>query len=182
MVSDSFATPWTVTRQAPLSMEFSRQEHWSGLPCPSPGDLPNLEIKPRSPTLQADSLPTKPSKKPMKLQDLWPFFLLCFLLSSCQKVNRASRPCEEIMEKKSWKKNNVSSTSWFCSSGLACRRLFFLKLIHSFIFNFWLHWVFDAMQGLSLVAESKGYSSLRCAGFSWWLLLLQSTGCRVREL
>ena len=36
-----FATPWTVARQAPLSMGFSRQEHWSGLPCPSPGDLPN---------------------------------------------------------------------------------------------------------------------------------------------
>ena len=43
--------------QAPLSMGFSRQEYWSGLLCPSPGDLPNTGIKPRSPTLQADSLP-----------------------------------------------------------------------------------------------------------------------------
>ena len=50
-----FATPWTIACQAPLSMEFSRQEHWSGLPCP-PGDLPNPGIKPVSLPLQADSL------------------------------------------------------------------------------------------------------------------------------
>ena len=52
-------TTWTVAHQAPLSMGFSRQEYWSGLPCPSPGDLPNPGIEPGSPTLQADSLPTK---------------------------------------------------------------------------------------------------------------------------
>ena len=45
-----FATSWTVAHQAPLSMEFSRQAYWSGLPFPSPGDLPNLGIKPGSPT------------------------------------------------------------------------------------------------------------------------------------
>ena len=44
-----FATPWTVAYQAPLSMGFSRQEYWSGLPFPSPGDLPNPGIEPRSP-------------------------------------------------------------------------------------------------------------------------------------
>ena len=49
-----FATPWTVAHQAPLSMEFSRQEYWSGLPFPSPGDLPDPRIEPRSPSLQAD--------------------------------------------------------------------------------------------------------------------------------
>ena len=43
-----FATPWTTTRQAPLSMEFCRQEYWSGSPCPLPGDLPEPEIKPVS--------------------------------------------------------------------------------------------------------------------------------------
>ena len=48
VVSDSLETPWTVTCQAPLSMEFSRQEYCSGLPFPSPGDLPNLGIKPTS--------------------------------------------------------------------------------------------------------------------------------------
>ena len=52
----TFATPWTIACQAPLSMEFSRQEHWSGLPFPSSGDLPNPGIESRSPTLQADSL------------------------------------------------------------------------------------------------------------------------------
>ena len=50
-------TLWTVARQAPPSMEFSRQEYWSGLPCPPPGDLPSPGIKSGSPALQADSLP-----------------------------------------------------------------------------------------------------------------------------
>ena len=55
-----FATPWTVAYQAPQSMEFSRQEYWSGLPNPSPGDLPKPGIEPRSPALQADTLPSEP--------------------------------------------------------------------------------------------------------------------------
>ena len=50
-----FVTPWTVTHQAPPSMEFSRQEYWSGLPLPSPGDLPNPGVEPESSALQADS-------------------------------------------------------------------------------------------------------------------------------
>ena len=54
------ATPWTVAHQAPLSMEFSRQEYWSGLLFPSPGDLPDPGIKPRSAALQADSLLSEP--------------------------------------------------------------------------------------------------------------------------
>ena len=57
-----FATPWTVAHQAPLSMGFSRQEYWSGLPFPSPGDLPNPGIKSRSPALQADTLTSEPPK------------------------------------------------------------------------------------------------------------------------
>ena len=48
-----FATLWTVNHQAPLSMEFSKQEYWSGLPCPPPGDLPDPGIKPRSPASPA---------------------------------------------------------------------------------------------------------------------------------
>ena len=51
VVSDSFTTPWTVALQAPLSMEFSRQEYWSGQPFLSPGDLPNLGMEPRFPSL-----------------------------------------------------------------------------------------------------------------------------------
>ena len=56
-----FATPWTVAYQAPPSMGFSRQEYWSGLPFPSPGDLPNPGIELGSPTLQADALPSEPT-------------------------------------------------------------------------------------------------------------------------
>ena len=60
-----FATPWTLAHQTPPSMGFYRQEYWSGLPFPSPGDLPNPGIEPRSPTLQADSLPAEPPGKPI---------------------------------------------------------------------------------------------------------------------
>ena len=55
-----FVTPWTVAYQAPLSMGFPRQEYWSALPFPSPGDLPDPWLDPRSPTLQADALPSEP--------------------------------------------------------------------------------------------------------------------------
>ena len=58
-----FTTPWTVAYKAPLSMEFSRQEYWSGLSCPSPGDLPDPEIEPKSPALRADTLPSEPPGK-----------------------------------------------------------------------------------------------------------------------
>ena len=51
-----FATPWTVAFQAPLSMGFSRQEYWSGLPFPSPGDLPDPGFEPRSPALLEDAI------------------------------------------------------------------------------------------------------------------------------
>ena len=61
-----FVTPWTVARQAPLSMGFSRQEYWSELPFPSPGDLLNSGTEPRSPDLQADSVPSEPPRKPLK--------------------------------------------------------------------------------------------------------------------
>ena len=59
-----FVTLWTVALQAPLSMGFSRQEHWSGLSCPLPGDLPNPGIEPRSPVLQPDSLLSEPPGMP----------------------------------------------------------------------------------------------------------------------
>ena len=55
-----FATQWAVAHQSPPFMEFARQEYWSGLPFPSPGDLPNPGVKPRSPALQADALPSEP--------------------------------------------------------------------------------------------------------------------------
>ena len=60
-----FATLWTVAYQAPPSMGFSRQEYWSGLPVPSPGDLPNPGIEPGSPTFQADALTSEPPGTPL---------------------------------------------------------------------------------------------------------------------
>ena len=59
-MSNSSATPWTAAHPPPLSMGFSRQEYLSGLPFPTPGDLPNPGIEPRSPAWQADSLPSEP--------------------------------------------------------------------------------------------------------------------------
>ena len=57
-------TPWTTGLQPPLSIEFSRQEYWSGLPCAPAGDLSNPRIEPGSPALQADSLPSEPQGSP----------------------------------------------------------------------------------------------------------------------
>ena len=59
-----FGDPWTVAHQALPSRGFFRQEYWSGSPFPSPGDLPNPGIEPRSPTLQADALTSAPPGKP----------------------------------------------------------------------------------------------------------------------
>ena len=60
-----FMTPWTVAHQISLSLGFSRQEYWSGLPFPSPGDLANPGIEPGSPALQTDALPSEPPGKPL---------------------------------------------------------------------------------------------------------------------
>ena len=75
-------TPWTVAPQAPLSMGFSRQEDWSGLPFPSPADLPNPGVRPRSPALQAESLLSEPPGKP--------YFLHKYLKhrKQIQKINK----------------------------------------------------------------------------------------------
>ena len=59
-----FAAPWTIAYLAPQSLQFSRQGYWSGLSFPSPGELPDPGIEPRSPTLQADALPSEPPRKP----------------------------------------------------------------------------------------------------------------------
>ena len=76
-------TPRTVTLQVPLSVGFSRQEYWSGLPRPPPGDLPNLGIESRSPALQADSLPSEPPESQFGLSLLlFSFILKMFYLDS----------------------------------------------------------------------------------------------------
>ena len=78
-----FATLWTVAYQASPSMGFSRQEYQSGLPFPSPGDLPGPGIEPRSPTLRADALPSEPPGKPRNALPTIIFFPLCISYFLC---------------------------------------------------------------------------------------------------
>ena len=84
-----FVTPWTVARQTPLSMGFTRQEYWSGLPCPSPGDLPDPGIEPGSSALQPDTLLFEPPGKS------WEAYRLLFIynrtLKFCLQQSRFSR-------------------------------------------------------------------------------------------
>ena len=79
-MSDS-VTPWTIACQAPLSMEFYRQEYCNGLPIPSPGDLPHAGIEPGSPALQGDSLPSEPPEKIKGHKNSNEITLLCLCLS-----------------------------------------------------------------------------------------------------
>ena len=79
-MSEVFVTLWAVALQAPLSIGFSRQEDWSGLPCPSPGDLPHpgsKPVPPASPALQVDSFPTEPPRKPYYMHSIWAIYCMC---------------------------------------------------------------------------------------------------------
>ena len=109
VVPDS-ATPWTSARQAPLSRRFCRQGYWSGLPFPSPWDPPNPGIKPRSPALQADSLPAEPLSfilllcltlcNPMDCSTpgfLVPHHLLEFALVHIQHIGDVVQPSHPLM-------------------------------------------------------------------------------------
>ena len=91
-----FVTPWAIAYQASPSVEFSRQEYWSGLPFPSPGDLPDPGIEPESPALQADSLLSEPPGKPHFIHNFSGIYiahvavsslLLLFSLSHVQLCN-----------------------------------------------------------------------------------------------
>ena len=90
---------WTVAHQALQSMEFSRQEYWSGLPFPSPGNLPNPGIKPKSPALQANSLPAEPPGKPI---------LICLLAQ--RQLKKKSPGCQYSLQ---WPR--PSTRHWWCS-------------------------------------------------------------------
>ena len=87
--------PWTVAHLAPLSIGFSRQEYWSGLPSPPPRDLPNPGIEPRSPALQVDSLPSEPPGKPKNIG----VSSLSLLQGICptQKSNQSVLHCRQIL-------------------------------------------------------------------------------------
>ena len=83
-----FATLWTVAHQAPPSTGFSRQEYWSGVPLPSPGDLPDPRIKPRSPAFQADALTSEPPGKPKVDHTLSALLLSCWIFKNCFFVTK----------------------------------------------------------------------------------------------
>ena len=97
-----FVTPWTVAYQAPPSMGFSRQECWSGLPFPSPGDLPDPGIKPWSPALQADALPSVLFKDKKNIRDVYKHSLKWKLSNTlatwCSELIHWKRPwcCERL--------------------------------------------------------------------------------------
>ena len=78
----TLATSWTVFHQVPLSMDFSRQEYWNGLSCPSAGDLPNQGIEPKSPASLMDSLPTELPELHLLIFKViiiwWLFVSICF--------------------------------------------------------------------------------------------------------
>ena len=93
-VMSDFVIPWTAACPAPLSMEFSRQESWSGLPFPSPGDLPDLGLEPRSPTLQADSS-AEPPRKP-KNTGVHSLSLLQGIFST-QELNQSLLHCRQFL-------------------------------------------------------------------------------------
>ena len=112
VVSSSVVIPWTVAHPAPLSMEFSRQVHWSGLPCPPPGVSPNLGIEPRSPTLQAASLPSEPPGK-TKNTGVGSLSLLqgIFLI---QVPNWGLLHCRQILYQLSYQGSPYSCTNHAC--------------------------------------------------------------------
>ena len=85
-MSDSFATPWTIACLAPLSLVFPRQEYWSGLPFPSPGNLCNPEIKSAFPALKADSLPLSHQGFPMEAITIKNYFKCTWDKFSSQKT------------------------------------------------------------------------------------------------
>ena len=93
-----FVTPWTVAYQASPSMGFSRQGYWSGLPFPSPGDLSDTGIEPRSPALQADALPSEPPGKPQ----------YCLKLINKKNSSRSSFFRIIVNHKRNWNRQRLN--------------------------------------------------------------------------
>ena len=106
-----FATPWAIALQAPLSMGFSRQEYWSGLPCPPPGDLPNPGIEPGSSALQANSLPSEQPGKPMD------YILHQYLGENYSSIQSLSHVWLFVTPWTAARQSSLSITnSWVCSN------------------------------------------------------------------
>ena len=116
-----FANPWTVAHQAPPSMEFTRQEYWSGLPSHSPGDLPDPGIEPRSLALQADVLPFEPPGTPSKSGPLIHLTLLSQLHPEDTTLAVAPEYCRLLLP--------MFSSKSFIVSGLTFRLLIHFEFI-----------------------------------------------------
>ena len=120
----TLASPWAVACQGPPSMGFSRQEYWSGLPFPSPGDLPDPGIEPGSPVLQADFLLTELQGKPA-IPD-WGTKILQAMCSSPPKQNSI--------------KTNFTSFNFFMKLELTCNTVFIFKVCNSTICYMYIIW------------------------------------------
>ena len=109
-----FATPWTAAHQAPLSIGFSRQEYWSGLPCPPPGDLPDPGIKLTSPAWVGGFFITEPPGKPFLLDRFTEWGLL---LGGCKEPSRCYRKKDsdaKICQFHTLQNGMVISQDWPC--------------------------------------------------------------------
>ena len=101
---------WTIAHQAPLSMEFPRQEYWSGLPCPSPGDLPDPAIKPMSPALASEFFTAEPPGRSLAK-------LMCTINHhGIQLVE--PRPCTRVLAARVWGRKELRFTPTVGSSAL----------------------------------------------------------------
>ena len=131
-----FAIPWTVAYQAPPFIEFSRQEYWSGLPFPSPGDLPNPGIKPRSSTLQADCLPSELPEKPLvRIKNARPIFFLSLQFSTQwyvylyifkeKKIPKKTKNCKTKQQTNKTKTNQTNKQKnqimFYGHNGIKCK-------------------------------------------------------------
>ena len=112
-----FRTPWTVAYQAPPSMGFSRQDCWSRLPFPSPGDLPNPGIKPGSPTLQADALPSEPPSRRMQMKITMRYHFTSVRMAIVKKTRNTQGRCFKLVEKKEPLGTIGSNVNWHSHSG-----------------------------------------------------------------
>ena len=106
--SEPLRFPWTVAHQAPLSMGFSRQEYWSGVLFPSPGNLPDPRTEPGSPAMQSGSVPYEPPGKPV-----WSFLVL---FPEFKHRQEAVRPGLSVKAVSHWWKNTLKV--WFCIGSL----------------------------------------------------------------
>ena len=107
-----FATPWTVAHQAPPSTGFSRQEYWSGLPFPSPEDLSEPGIEPRSPTLQADTLTSEPPGKLAWVNKFSSFIYIYVYVCVCVCINPLDHNCRY------WLRENFIEKNWYYGQNL----------------------------------------------------------------